>query len=105
MLYLLLVYLLVACHLVTGHWNGSSGHIHGSSFVPDYYLSVTYENHTVACQHRMSVLVNGTSPGPALRLSSGNTSWVRVCNHMINYNTTMACEHFRDYKYPAADIA
>jgi FtsP/CotA-like multicopper oxidase with cupredoxin domain len=64
-------------------------HKHDGSFNPDFYLSVTYENHTVACQHRMSVLVNGTSPGPTLRLTPGKTSWVRVCNNMDMYNTTM----------------
>ncbi|EMD95488.1 hypothetical protein COCHEDRAFT_1088590 [Bipolaris maydis C5] len=37
----------------------------------------------------MSVLVNGTSPGPALRLPAGKTSWVRVCNDMDEFNTTM----------------
>ncbi|USP75998.1 hypothetical protein yc1106_03272 [Curvularia clavata] len=37
----------------------------------------------------MSVLVNGTSPGPELRLPGGKTSWVRVCNDMDEYNTTM----------------
>jgi L-ascorbate oxidase len=64
-------------------------HKHDGSFEPDFYLSVTYENHTVACQHRMSFLVNGTSPGPPLRLTPGKTSWVRVCNDMEMYNTTM----------------
>jgi hypothetical protein len=64
-------------------------HKHDGSFHPEFYLSVTYENHTVACQHRMSVLVNGTSPGPTLRLTPGKTSWVRVCNNMDTYNTTM----------------
>ncbi|KAI4611795.1 hypothetical protein J4E83_008046 [Alternaria metachromatica] len=37
----------------------------------------------------MSALVNGTSPGPELRLPAGKTSWVRVCNDMEEYNTTM----------------
>ncbi|KAF9696447.1 hypothetical protein EKO04_005710 [Ascochyta lentis] len=69
--------------------NSSHLHDHDGSFTPDFYLRVTYENHTVACQHRMSVLVNGTSPGPPLRLPPGKTSWVRVCNDMDTYNTTM----------------
>lgn len=67
-------------------------HYHDSGFTPDFYLRVTYENHTVACQHRMSVLVNGTSPGPPLRLPPGKTSWVRVCNDMDAYNTTMVAQ-------------
>ncbi|KAI8937522.1 hypothetical protein NX059_005240 [Plenodomus lindquistii] len=64
-------------------------HNHGENFVPDYVLRVTYENHTVACQTHMSVLVNGTSPGPTLRMPPGKTTWVRVCNDMEEYNTTM----------------
>jgi L-ascorbate oxidase len=63
--------------------------IHDGSFHPDFYLSVTYELQNVACGQRMSVLVNGTSPGPELRLPGGKTSWVRVCNNMDEYNTTM----------------
>lgn len=69
--------------------NDSCLHTHDGGFTPDFYLSVTYENHTVACQTRMSALVNGTSPGPELRLPAGKTSWVRVCNDMEEYNTTM----------------
>lgn len=69
--------------------NESHLHTHDGVFTPDFYLSVTYENHTVACQHRMSALVNGTSPGPTLRLPAGKTSWVRVCNDMEEFNTTM----------------
>lgn len=75
--------------------NDTNLHNHDSTFTPDFYLSVTYENHAVACQHRMSVLVNGTSPGPTLRLPPGKTSWVRVCNNMDIYNTTMVLQPFR----------
>jgi L-ascorbate oxidase len=90
--------LLATAQLVSGHkpgsplaapGNGSHLRTHGGDFVPDFFLSVTYENHTVACQRHMSVLVNRTSPGPTLRLPAGKTSWVRVCNDMDNYNTTM----------------
>jgi hypothetical protein len=69
--------------------NVSMVYTHDRNFTPDFYLSVTYENHTVACQQHMSVLVNRTSPGPTLRLPAGKTSWVRVCNDMDEYNTTM----------------
>ncbi|CBX95067.1 hypothetical protein IAQ61_009826 [Plenodomus lingam] len=68
---------------------GSQLHSHGEDFVPDYLLRVTYVNHTVACQTHMSVLVNGTSPAPTLRLPPGRTTWVRVCNDMDAYNTTI----------------
>ncbi|KAH9868288.1 hypothetical protein J1614_007360 [Plenodomus biglobosus] len=76
-------------YLAPGLGNGSHLHSHGEKFVPDYVLRVTYENHTVACQTHMSALVNGTSPGPTLRLPPGKTTWVRVCNDMETYNTTM----------------
>ncbi|KAH5431090.1 hypothetical protein HBI23_230910 [Parastagonospora nodorum] len=98
--------LLTAAHLVAGHnapnppapqspspsqarQNGEPQRPHGKDFVPDHYLSVTFENHTVACQHHMSALVNHTSPGPAIRIPAGKTSWIRVCNDMEEYNTTM----------------
>jgi len=69
--------------------NTTKAHTHDAGFKPDFYLSVTYQNHSVACEHRMSALINGTSPGPALRLPAGKTSWVRVCNNMDEFNTTI----------------
>ncbi|KAL5115646.1 hypothetical protein ACEQ8H_006445 [Pleosporales sp. CAS-2024a] len=89
--------LLAASHFVAGQDQDNS------NFVPDFYLSVTYENHPVACQQRMSVLVNGTSPGPVLRLPAGKTSWVRVCNNMSNYNTTMHWHGLTQRTAPFAD--
>lgn len=73
----------------TSPTNATRLHCHDATFTPDFYLSITYENYNVACQQRMSVLVNGTSPGPTLRLAPGKTSWVRVCNDMDAYNTTI----------------
>ena len=76
----------------TAHAN-SSGYssltIHGDDFVPDYVLDVTYQNISVACQSRLSAVVNGTSPGPALRIPAGKTTWIRVYNSMSDYNLTM----------------
>ncbi|KAF5844996.1 hypothetical protein GGP41_001098 [Bipolaris sorokiniana] len=77
------------CDNGTAIANGTGVVTHGDRFHPDFYLSVTHELQNVACEQRMSVLVNGTSPGPVLRLPAGKTSWVRVCNHMDDYNTTM----------------
>lgn len=62
---------------------------HDSSFVPDHVLRITYENVSIACQSRPSVLVNGLTPGPALRLQPGKVSWIRVYNDMDQYNLTM----------------
>nr|OQO17797.1 hypothetical protein B0A51_14873 [Rachicladosporium sp. CCFEE 5018] len=62
---------------------------HGSDFIPDHVLRVSYEQVTTACQTRMSVVVNGTTPGPAVRIPAGKTSWIRVYNDMTDQNTTM----------------
>lgn len=62
---------------------------HDHSFQPDHILRVTAENHTVACATRYSVLVNGSSPGPELRLKEGQVNWVRVYNDMKDENTTI----------------
>lgn len=64
---------------------------HDDSFQPDYILRVTAQNYTEACITRYSVLVNGTSPGPELRLKEGQVSWIRVYNDMKNENTTIVC--------------
>jgi multicopper oxidase len=65
--------------------------VHDESFIPDIILRVTAANYSQACQNRYSVLVNGTSPGPTLRLEEGTVTWIRVYNDMDNYNTTMVC--------------
>lgn len=62
---------------------------HDDSFQPDHILRVTAQNYTEACTTRYSVLVNGTSPGPELRLTEGQVSWVRVYNDMKDDNTTI----------------
>lgn len=67
----------------------NSPQCHDSDFVPDHVLRITYETACIACQSRPSVLVNGTTPGPALRLQPGKTSWIRVYNDMDKYNTTV----------------
>jgi hypothetical protein len=72
--------------------------VHGSDFVLDYVLVVTYENTSIACQSRMSTLINGSTPGPTLRLQPGKTSWIRVYNNMADYNLTMVSDtHFGLY--------
>ncbi|KAK5738572.1 hypothetical protein LTR17_005908 [Elasticomyces elasticus] len=62
---------------------------HNASFVPDIVLRLTYENISVGCQTRTSVVINGTSPGPELRLKPGKTTWIRVHNDMTEYNATI----------------
>lgn len=62
---------------------------HDETFVPDHVLRVTKQNISVACEHRMSVVINGTSPGPTLHLKPGKSTWIRVYNDMSDSNLTM----------------
>ena len=62
---------------------------HDANFVPDFVLRVTYEDVSIGCQTRKSALVNGSLPGPELRLIPGKTSWIRVYNDIPDQNTTM----------------
>lgn len=62
---------------------------HAKGFVPDFVLHVSLAEINVACSTRMSVVVNGTSPGPAIHLPAGKTSWIRVYNDMPDTNFTM----------------
>lgn len=78
-------------HRSAGRSSGDYGHprCHDESFTPDYTLHLTYENISIGCQHRPSVVVNGSLPGPELRLKPGKTSWIRVYNDMTNFNATI----------------
>ena len=63
---------------------------HDAAFVPDAVLRVTATNITQSClPSKYTVLVNGTSPGPELRLREGKTYWIRVYNDMVDANLTM----------------
>lgn len=62
---------------------------HDSSFTPDHVLRVTAGTWSEACDERHSVLVNGSVPGPDLRLREGELNWIRVYNDMTDANTTM----------------
>lgn len=62
---------------------------HGADFHPDIVLRASYQNISVGCMSRASVVINGTSPGPGLRLRPGKTSWIRVYNDMDSFNLTM----------------
>ncbi|KAF2768871.1 L-ascorbate oxidase [Teratosphaeria nubilosa] len=67
----------------------SSPVCHDDTFTPDFVLVVTYENVSIGCQSRPSVVINGSTPGPAVRLPAGVSSWIRVYNEMDEYNFTM----------------
>ncbi|KAK9357807.1 hypothetical protein V1504DRAFT_463179, partial [Lipomyces starkeyi] len=63
-------------------------HDHDMSLLPDITLRVTARNISNGCI-RYSVVVNGTSPGPEIRLRGGKTYWIRVHNDMDDRNLTM----------------
>lgn len=62
---------------------------HDARYKPDQVLVATAGNVTINCESRYSVLFNGTTPGPALYLEEGKTTWVRVYNHIPNENLTV----------------
>jgi FtsP/CotA-like multicopper oxidase with cupredoxin domain len=70
---------------------GGYGHprCHDHSFIPDHVLRITYETISIGCQTRPSVVINGSLPGPELRLRPGKTSWIRVYNDMTEFNATI----------------
>jgi hypothetical protein len=69
---------------------------HDSSFSPDYILGVTEQPFTQSCIAKDKViLINGTSPGPELRLTEGNIYWIRVFNDMDDKNLTMVLDSRR----------
>jgi hypothetical protein len=64
--------------------------LHDASFSPNFILRVTEQPFTQSCITKGDViLINGTSPGPEIRLKEGNIYWVRVFNDMKNNNLTM----------------
>ncbi|KAI1849667.1 hypothetical protein JX266_004616 [Neoarthrinium moseri] len=63
--------------------------IHDESWHPEYVLIATAQNITTNCHSRHSVVFNGTSPGPALYMQEGKTTWIRVYNHIEDSNVTV----------------
>ena len=70
-----------ACSLAT--------HKHDDSFTPDAVLRVSAQNISIGGIQRYTTLINGTVPGPTLRIREGKTVWIRVYNDMSDKNTTM----------------
>lgn len=67
--------------------------LHDAFFTPDFVLRVTEQPFTQSCITKPDViLVNGTSPGPEIRLTEGNIYWIRVFNDMDNKNLTMVLD-------------
>jgi hypothetical protein len=78
-------------------------HVHDESFIPDIVLRVTATNYSQTCYERYSVLINGSSPGPVLRLREGETTWIRVYNDIKNTNLTMVFASFPRPRLQFAD--
>ncbi|KAL4876999.1 Cupredoxin [Aspergillus karnatakaensis] len=76
---------------------------HDGSFQPDYILRVTAQKYNQACSDRYSVLVNGSFPGPEIRIQEGQTTWIRVCNDLQNMNTTMHWHGLSAFTAPFSD--
>ncbi|KAI5455598.1 laccase-like protein [Mariannaea sp. PMI_226] len=93
--------------LLLGPWLAAMGvvatTVHDSSFVPDQVLHVTYSSIPVACETRQSVVVNGTSPGPAIHLPAAGVTWIRVYNDMADQNLTMHWHGIAQRMAPFAD--
>lgn len=64
---------------------------HDTSFVPNVVLRISEGTILQNCQPRLSTLVNGTYPGPAIYLKPDVTTWIRVYND-ANINSTIVRE-------------
>lgn len=56
---------------------------------PDYVLRLSNASVAADCTVRHSVTVNGSSPGPLIRVQEGQHVWIRVHNDMVDRNTTL----------------
>ena len=65
--------------------------VHNASFIPDAVLRVTLQNINVGGIRRLTTLVNGSLPGPELRIPEQEVTWIRVYNDMQDQNLTMVC--------------
>lgn len=79
---LLLLFLIILPHRVTAI-------VHDDSFFPDAILRVTVHNISLGGIQKLTTLVNGSIPGPELRVSENETAWIRVYNDMEDQNLTM----------------
>ncbi|KJZ77414.1 hypothetical protein HIM_03138 [Hirsutella minnesotensis 3608] len=71
----------VSCSILHEHNDGS--------FSPDVVLRVKKEDLDVAGIHKVATLVNGSMPGPTIRIPEDKAVWIRVYNDMQDANLTM----------------
>lgn len=74
--FLLSLPILLASHLV-------------QAWQPDYVLRISNDTIAADCTARKSTVINGTSPGPEIRVKEGDHVWIRVYNDMEESNTTL----------------
>src|SRR3954469_21440700 len=64
--------------------------VHDETFVPDAILRVSEAEAKQSCIDAREILVvNGTSPGPEIRLVEGKSFLIRVYNDLKHENLTM----------------
>ena len=88
---MLSIYISVVILLSISRLIEAANFVHDKSFTPDVIIRGTVQNVSQACTNRYSVLLNGTSPGPEVRIPAGKTTWVRVYNDMSDRNLTVVC--------------
>ncbi|KAL2162323.1 hypothetical protein VTH06DRAFT_7236 [Thermothelomyces fergusii] len=78
-------------------------HVHDEHFIPDHVLRVSTAQVPSACEIREDIVVNGTSPGPAIHLLPGAKTWIRVYNDMSDRNLSMHWHGLSQRFAPFAD--
>ncbi|KAI9662960.1 MAG: hypothetical protein M1821_008007 [Bathelium mastoideum] len=76
---------------------------HDASFEPDIILRVTSQQVNIAGYADSYPLVNGSYPGPAIELTAGQRTWIRVYNDMQTDNLTMHWHGLSQRVAPFAD--
>jgi L-ascorbate oxidase len=85
------------------HFTAAFFSVHDSSFQPDYILRASAQNISINCESRYSVIINGSSPGPTLRLVEGKTTWIRVYNDIPDQNLTVHWHGLSQRSAPFSD--
>lgn len=78
----------IICHLLIFALH-TTGRSHDASFTPDAVLRVTQQVVSIGGIKRLTTLVNGSVPGPELRILENQVTWIRVYNDLPDQNLTM----------------
>jgi hypothetical protein len=77
--------------------------VHDDQFKPDHVLRISIGRVSSACETREDVVVNGSSPGPVIRIPPGERTWIRVYNDMPDRNATIVSQPASSYYHPRTD--